>query len=235
MADGIYVSMSGAAARVEQLDAISDNLANSQTAGFKASRPTFEAFLPEEARGQLGYTAATGAGVDLRPGATMVTGQTGDVVPEGGAFLAVSSGDGAMSYTRNGRMVTDANSRLSVLGRPVLGADGQPIVIPEGSPWSIDGRGVVTANGEEVGRLGLFQLTGAVERIGDSLYSTGVSGQAMAVDGRVRTGEIELSNANPLETAVQMIGAQRSFDTSMQALQTYKQLDSRATELGKTR
>jgi flagellar basal-body rod protein FlgF len=235
MADGIYVSMSGAAARAAQLEAVADNLANAQTVGFKATRPSFEAFLPESGQGQLGYTAAVRTGVDLRPGATMVTGLPTDVLPDGGAFLAVSAGDGSTAYTRNGRLVADGSGRLSVLGRTVLGIDGQPLIIPEGSPWSVDGQGTVLANGQEIGRLALFQLSGDVERRGDALYAPGEGGQATAVEARVRTGELELSNASPLEAAVQMISAQRHFDTSMQAVQTYRQMDARAAELGKAR
>lgn len=235
MADGLYVSMSGAVARAEQLEAVADNLANAQTAGFKATRPSFEAFLPESGGGELGYTAAVRAGVDLRPGATMVTGLPTDVLPDGGAFLAVAAGDGTTAYTRNGRLAVDGAGRLSLLGRTVLGIDGQPLVVPDGSPWSVDGQGTVLANGQEVGRLALFQLSGDVDRRGEALYAPGPRGQAMAVEARVRTGELELSNASPLEAAVQMISAQRHFETSMQAVQTYRQLDARAAELGKTR
>ena len=69
MADGIYVSMCGAVARTEQLDAIADNLANAATPGFKASRPAFESFLPPGAAptSDKHYPAAVGAGFDLRP------------------------------------------------------------------------------------------------------------------------------------------------------------------------
>lgn len=235
MADGIYVSMSGAAARAEQLDAVADNLANAQTVGFKATRPSFETFLPESGGGELGYTAVVRTGVDLRPGATMVTGLPTDLLPDGGAFLAVSAGDGAVAYTRNGRLVADGAGRLSVLGHTVLGIDGQPLIVPESSPWSVDGQGTVLANGQEVGRLALFQLSGEVLRRGEALYAPGPAGQATAVEARVRTGELELSNASPLEAAVQMISAQRHFDTAMQAVQTYRQLDARAAELGKAR
>ena len=48
MSDGIYVGMSAAVARAAQLDSLSDNLANAQTPGFKASHPAFETFLGDE-------------------------------------------------------------------------------------------------------------------------------------------------------------------------------------------
>ena len=54
-------------------------------------------------------------------------------------------------------------------------------------------------------------------------------------DGRVRIGELELGNAPALEATIQMISAQRHFDTAMQAIQTYRRLDERAVEVGKIR
>jgi flagellar basal-body rod protein FlgF len=48
-------------------------------------------------------------------------------------------------------------------------------------------------------------------------------------------GEVELGNASALESTVAMIAAQRSFDASMQAIQTYRTLDQRAAEVGRVR
>ena len=44
-----------------------------------------------------------------------------------------------------------------------------------------------------------------------------------------------MGNSTPLEATVQMIGAQRQFETAMQAIQTYRRLDDRAIEVGKSR
>ena len=46
-------------------------------------------------------------------------------------------------------------------------------------------------------------------------------------DVQVRVGELELGNAPPLEATIQMISAQRHFDTAMQAIQTYRRLDEK--------
>jgi flagellar basal-body rod protein FlgF len=48
-------------------------------------------------------------------------------------------------------------------------------------------------------------------------------------------GEVELGNAGALEATVQLISAQRQFDASMQALQTYRSLDQRSNEIGRIR
>ena len=68
MADGLYVSMCGAVARAEQLEAVADNLANAQTPGFKAARPAFESFMAASGAQDKHYAAAVATGFDLRPG-----------------------------------------------------------------------------------------------------------------------------------------------------------------------
>ena len=62
-----------------------------------------------------------------------------------------------------------------------------------------------------------------------------LGGAATPSEAPLQLGVVELSNAPPMEAAVQMISAQRHFDTSMQALQTYKRLDDRASEVGRVR
>ncbi|MBL8918644.1 MAG: flagellar hook basal-body protein [Myxococcaceae bacterium] len=235
MADGMYVSMNGAAARAAQLESVSDNLANAQTPGFKASRPVFQSFLAESGEAELAYPAVVRASVDLRPGATMVTGNQTDVMPDPGAFFAITLPDGTQGFTRAGRLIADATGLLTVNGRPIMGQNGQAVSLPPGAPWSVDQKGAILSNGLEVGRLALFQLPPNVERVGESMLRLTDGGQALPVEAKVRPGELELSNASPLEAAVQMISAQRSFDSSMQAVQTYRRMDERANELGRVR
>jgi flagellar basal-body rod protein FlgF len=79
------------------------------------------------------------------------------------------------------------------------------------------------------------RLEGAVDRVAPSLVATGAGGRALPVDVPVHTGRIELGNGGALEAAIQMVSAQRSFETSVQAIQTYRQLDARGTDLGRVR
>lgn len=235
MADGLYVSMCGAVARAEQLEAVADNLANAQTPGFKAARPAFESFMAPSGAQDKHYAAAVGTGFDLRPGPTAATGNPLDVVPDGGAFLTVRTAQGTVAHTRDGRLTLDAAGRLVSDGRAVLGKDGNPIVIPPETVARIDRNGDVHAGELVVGHLALVRLEGPVDRVGASLLAPGQGGRAVPVEETVRTGELELGNATALETAVQLVSAQRAYDASMQALQTYKAMDQRAVEIARVR
>ncbi len=235
MADGIYVSMCGAVARTEQLDAVADNLANASTPGFKASRPAFEAFLPKGAgpASDKQYPAAVASGFDLRPGVVQRTDNPMDLVPGDGMFLTVQTGAGTPAYTRDGRLTLAPDRRLLIDGLPVLSADGQPITLPPTGTPRVNGDGTVWVGDQRAGELGLVTLQGPLDRVGPALLAPAAGGKAEPVqDGRVvHPGEIELGNAPAVESMVQMISAQRAYDASMQAIQTYSQLNQRAVEV----
>ena len=236
MADGIYVGMAAAAARAEQLDSIADNLANVETPGFKASHPAFESFLPRGARktSDKVATAAVGTGTDLSRGIVKVTENPLDVVPQDSAFLAVQ-GPGGLAYTRNGRLTVDPNGVLLAGGHPVMGVSGNPIEVPLGTTPIINERGGVTIAGTEIDRLALFDLQTNVVHRGESLYVPGPGGAAVPSDVGVEVGQVEMANATALDATVSMIGAQRQFETAMQAIQTYRRLDDRVIDVGKAR
>lgn len=235
MADGIYVGMSGATARSEQLDAIADNLANATTPGFTQSRPGFEAILSASGTEEKTYTAAVGRGTDLTAGPTTLTGNPLDVAPLDGAFLSVARPDGSRAFTRDGRIHVAGDGTLMLAGGRALNRNGAPIVVPPGQVTSIDREGRVLSNGEVQDQLGLFALQGPMTRLGAALLAPEAAGSAQPVETGLQVGAVAQSNAKALDAAVQLVSAQRHYDTSMQAIQTYRRLDERANELGKVR
>ncbi len=236
MADGIYVSMNGASARMAQLESVSDNLANAQTPGFKAIRPSFEAFLAKSDSQEPAriYTAAVATQVDLSHGIINETGNPLDVLPTGKSFIGLRTSQG-IALTRNGHLSVDSSGALSAAGFPVVDRDGNRMTAPLGSQFRVERSGAVFANEMKVGDLGLFELTGPVDRIGSSVLAPQDQKDVMLSNDTLRLGQIELGNSSALEAAVQMVAAQRHFETSMQALQTYKKMDERVSEVGRTR
>lgn len=235
MSDGLYIGMTGAAARAEQLDSVADNLANIQTPGFKAARPAFESFFPPGGAQDKVYSAAVSTGIDTRAGRTIQTGNALDVTPQNNAFLAVKQASGELAYTRAGRLSVNAQGQLIAAGFPLVDRQQKPILIPPGATPSIDANGQVRANGQVIGQLGIFRLSGPVNRIASSLFSPATGTPAVAVKEKLQTGTLEMSNFQPIEAAVALIDAHRHYDTSIQALQTYRRMDERAVEVGRVR
>jgi flagellar basal-body rod protein FlgF len=241
MADGIYVGMAAAAARADQLESIADNLSNIETPGFKSSHPAFQSFLPPQG-GRAGgpsdkvATAVVGSGADLSRGTLRVTENPLDIVPQDDAFMMVRTATGP-AYTRNGRLVVDPDGFLLSDGRQVIGTSGNPIQVPIGLTPLISERGSVMADGVEIDRLALYNIQGNVAHVGPSLYGAGPGGVVTpaGTEQGVSVGQLELGNSTPLEATVQMISAQRQFETAMQAIQTYRRLDDRVIEVGKSR
>jgi len=232
VANGIYVGMAGASARLDQLDSIADNLANAESAGFKAERPAFESFLPAGQTTGPQAPVAVSTALDLRDGAQKSTGRPLDVIPEGGAFLSVALGDNKVGYTRNGQITIGADGLLMAAGHPLLDSQGQPIPVPPGEHMTLSPQGTLSVKNTQIAQVGTYKLSGPLERLGSSIIGVGPGGTALPASGHMQTGMLELSNTTPIESMVQMIGAERQYDASMQAIQIYKTMGSRAGQLG---
>ncbi len=150
-------SLGAAASGIEtmqtDLDTIGNDIANSETDGFKSGTAQFEDLLTEQlqpAGAAVGTTLAStnpssiGAGdevsaisTDFSEGPVTQTGVSTDVAIEGNGFLVVSQ-NGQDVYTRDGNLQIDANGNLATeSGGLVLGwAGGQPTTSPPG-PLSI--------------------------------------------------------------------------------------------------
>ena len=241
MSDGLYVGMNGAAARMLELDAIADNLANAHTPGFKAERPAFASVLAASRDGTSGavdqvHAVATGTALDLRPGAINRTGRPLDLVPEANSFFAVERPDGSRAYTRKGGIQLDPTGALVIDGMPLLGVSGNAVRLLPGQIPQILPDGSVKTDDVIIDRLALFDLSGPIDRLGKSLLAPGAGGTAnVSTAGRVRPGELEMSNVNPLEATVALVGAQRSFENATNALSTYRRMDDKLAEIGRIR
>jgi flagellar basal-body rod protein FlgF len=175
-------------------------------------------------------------GIDLSPGVTVPTERQLDVALPNDTFLAVRTAAGTPAYTRNGHIEVGPEGEFSIAGNALLDNLGRPLSVPPGAVSRVIENGSLVADNEIVGQLGLVELNGPLERSGPTLFSPGQGATVTVVDDpNIRVGALELGNAPPLEAAIQMISAQRQYDTAMQAIETYRKLDQRAMEVGRVR
>jgi flagellar basal-body rod protein FlgF len=234
MDKGIYVAMTGAMLRMNELDNIASNVANISTSGYKrtgfAARlyPLMEGVSQPQSALYPGARAMTYLDkytVDQAQGTLQTTGNPLDLGIRGEGYFVVE-GKGQKNYTRNGAMAIDKNGFLvNGSGYKVLGADNKPITIPREtkSTPDIGTDGTVTADGNAVGVIRLVKLSD-VRGVSDSLYSGKVTGNA---NGEIAQGAIERSNVNPVRELVAMITAQREFQTLQQVIKTFDTLAQR--------
>jgi len=90
MYKGIYIATSGAVLKQTQLDVISQNLANANTAGYKKDSISFKDYLfqtePSTTPDGRDMTEYSGTKTDLSNGNTVKTGNSFDIAVEGDGF-----------------------------------------------------------------------------------------------------------------------------------------------------
>jgi flagellar hook protein FlgE len=130
-------ALTGLQAAETSIDVVGNNVANSNTVGFKESNAIFATqFLqtqsigsaPSESRGgtnprQIGLGVKVAAiNPDFTQGTIEISANPLDVAIQGDGFLVIQGSQGETLYTRNGQLQTNANNEVvTVTGNRVLG------------------------------------------------------------------------------------------------------------------
>ena len=159
MQTGLYVNVGGLNAIERRLNTIATNVANMNTAGYRAEEVSFQALVARKDGSPVSYVTAGTDYVSRQTGPLSKTGNPLDVAVTGNGWLALQGPNGTI-YTRDGRMRMQANGALqSVNGYPVLDAGNSGILLdPDGGAPTIAKDGMITQGGRQVGAIGLFTL-----------------------------------------------------------------------------
>jgi len=253
MMRSLWTSKTGMEAQQTQLDAISHNLANVSTNGYKKSHVVFEDLIYQNLR-QAGAasseqtTLPTGLQVGLgtravansrsfTQGNLQQSSNPLDLAVQGNGFFQIELPDGTTGYTRDGSFQVDAQGQLvNNNGHRV-----QPgINIPANAQSvTIGGDGTVTvtlpgqATPQQIGQIQLasFVNPAGLDPKGQNLYvETAASGTPNTgvpgsnALGTVRQGFVETSNVNVVEELIGMIQTQRAYELNSKAIQTSDQM-----------
>jgi len=224
------------------LDATSGNLANVNTAGYKAARSNFQEMLD----GQVKQGSLLQASQMLTTQGTLRNSENSlDWAIQGEGFFSVNLPDGTLGYTRDGQFTLDAERNL-------VTASGYPLVwdgaIEEGmTNVSVTAGGVVTATEAdgatvEVGNVQLsrFPNPSGLAINGDNiLLETDSSGAAEAGDpgaenfGTLGAYRVEQSNVDLAQELTRLITLQRALTMSLKAFQQTDTMITQAINLRK--
>ncbi len=230
----LYVLAAGGERAKEQLDIVTNNIANVNTPGFKKIlMEEFSQHIPEnkgDSYNLLVFPRFKRTDVVLTQGVLRKTGNPLDVALKGRGFFTVRV-KGREVYTRNGHFFLDSTGRLvDAQGNPVLDISGKEIILNNESRVTITEDGVIYEGDRKVGILRVVDFS-SVKPLGDSYYE-GI-GQSMATDATVLQGYLEGSNVNPVKEMVRLVEAQRRFEIYGNLMRSMDQMNLKSTELGR--
>jgi flagellar basal-body rod protein FlgF len=250
---GLWQSAGGLQAQEYRQAIIAQNLANTDTPGYRADRVAFvERLNASQARGSARgrnpvLDGMTGGVMEselytdfsCRDSALISSDNSLDVAVAGNGFLSVRTPEG-IRYTRDGRLTLDRSGTLvqANSGAPVVDAQGQTIALdPQNvKAIKIDGTGVVRQGDNVAGRLNLVDFADrqALDKVGQNQYAAGQA-QPIAATGTVRQFAYEGSNVDPAQTLVEMISAARAYEMNARMISMQDETLGRAvTEVGRT-
>jgi flagellar basal-body rod protein FlgF len=226
----LYQSYSAVAARFAQLTVLSNNLANTNTVGYKGDR-LFEEIVQYSTKNIAEADKAdqvTGIPVtrqrevtDFSPGSILETGNPLNIAITGNGFFVVQSPQGKR-YTRQGDFQINTKGQLlSADGLPVLGEQG-PITLPAGQVY-IDDSGHVSVDGQEIERLKLVDFNDrtklAKEGNGRFVLTDDSETEVPATSPNLKQGALESSNVNPVRLMAELLDTRRQFEAMQKSIQ----------------
>jgi len=234
-----YVAAGSLKARSFHLETLSNNLANTNTVGYKTERSFFSVFNKARSSGRNlpltqvvnDGTVLAQRGMDFSQGPSKPTGRNLDLAIEGNAFFMVQTPQGPRA-TRDGRFQLGPKGELQTLdGAALLGKNGQALQInPEAGAFSFGPDGTLSQGQTVVGRLDLraYKTPAALPRLGSNRYDPTGLEEAPAT-ATVTQGYLEQSGVDVPSTMVDMIRLNRLFEMSLKVASTIaNDLDARS-------
>jgi flagellar basal-body rod protein FlgF len=251
----------GALSNETRLNLIANNLANANTAGYKADKVSFQDVFQRmasdyapDARNDLqqknllprpllvAKPRLAEQTVDLTQGGLEATGNQLDMALTGPGFFRVQTPEGQF-LTRNGQFYrNNVGMLVTNQGYPVLGQGG-PITLPEGSTVTVTRDGQISVDGQQAGAIDIVDVAQPklLKKYGQSMFTGPNNAQPVTrpVDAAatgINQGYIEKPNVQVVTEMMGMIEAQRSFEAYTKIISSTQDMDQSATnKVGETR
>jgi flagellar basal-body rod protein FlgF len=227
MNNALYVGLSRQLTLKRQMDVIANNIANSDTVGFKVESLQLgqDVQAPQLQPGQgvappITFVHDTALTRDFRQGALRQTGGPFDLGLQGGGFFEVQTPAG-VRLTRDGRFALNGQGQMvDSSGNAVLQAGGQTIQLdPTKSSPQIAHDGTVSQDGQVAGKIAVMSVVdrGALIKNGGGLFDPGAQTPQVDPNTAVQQGMIENANVDAIQQMTRMISVSRAYEqvTSM--------------------
>lgn len=248
----LYTSAIGMMTQMQNMEVISNNIANVDTTGFKKDETVVQTFSEEMFRilndEKLGYNLTkfdsqvgelalgnfvTQVHTDFATGIMKNTGGVYDLAFQGDGFFAIADlddqGEVIERYTRDGSFTLNHNGELvTKSGNYVLGQNGV-ITLPS-ADIIVNGAGEIFSQGEFVDRLLVvdFENPESLRKYGGNLYDSIEESVMIESNALVLQNNLEGSNVNAVSEMVKMISVSRIYEMGQKLVQTQDSILAKA-------
>jgi len=262
MLKAFSTAATGMSAQQMMVNVTANNLANINTNGFKRSQVDFQDLLYIKMR-ESGTEVSSGikspSGVEVGSGVRvastvkvfstgelMETGRSKDMAISGDGFLQVSMpADGSIKYTRDGALQQGPNGELMTssgyLIEPAITIPTDAVAVNIGTDGGVN---IMTSSGTQsvVGNIQLarFPNPSGLTSEGDNLLAqTEASGSPITGTpgangfGSIQAGFLEKSNVQMITELVNLITAQRAYETNSRAIRAADEMLRKAIQIAR--
>ena len=221
---GLYRTVAAMRTNQQRVEVISSNIANSETAGFKRMLHVAHG-LADWAKHGPHQQVVTATRLDLSQGVLQRTGEDLDLALDGPGFF-VLEGDRGLTLTREGSFgMTQDGVLVSQDGRAVQWDGGHGVLEWGAGNIKVDAGGNVSQDGLPVGRIRVVDVIGTdpVEPDDTGGFRLRPGAELAPSSAIVTQGFQERANIQNIDELVELIAAQRAFDSAAQAFKTIDQ------------
>lgn len=227
-------------AETMRTDVIANNLANTNTTGFKKDQVVFRAHPemnihrfddlvsvgprkidPKPFIGVLGTgVQVVDVNTNFLQGSLKKTSNPLDIAIRGEGFFEIMTPQGRR-FTRDGSLVRNSQGYITTTSGYFLMGENGPITLPQGRDIKISSNGDIFVDDQYIDtiRTVVFQNRNQIIKEGDNLYRA--TGEPIAANVDIVHECIEVSNVNPVSEMVDMITAFRAYEANQKAIRTH--------------
>jgi flagellar basal-body rod protein FlgF len=231
------LAAAGMQSRMQSLDLVANNLANSSTNGYKSDGEFYTLFASEAAGEDEGGDSSVPMiqrqWTDFAQGLLEPTNNPLDFGISGKGFFVTQGPTGPL-YTRNGNFrFSTGGALVTSEGYPLLQQNGQPFKADTAVPLTVSRDGDISQSGNSIGRIQLvdFTNTSALTKYGSN-YITNTTGlkPVVATSAEIYQAKIETSNVSAAHGAVRIVGLTRQFEMMQKAVSLANDMGKKAIE-----
>lgn len=216
MDNSIYASLNRQSGLMQEMQAIANNIANSDTTGFRKEGVVFSEHIARLGRQEptLAMADASARMIDLRNGALQNTGGALDIALDGEGFFRLATPQGER-LTRAGSFTLSPEGQIvSSDGSALLDSGGATVTIPPGfGPPAIARDGTVSVAGAAVAQIGVVLPSDPASLVHEGGTRFAIEGDTVPLaDAQIVQGFLERSNVEPVREITRMIEVQRAYE-----------------------